>query len=70
MIAVITPPVGICSYIAGRIAGVGMNRLTREMIPYIAAMVVFLLLIAFVPSLSTFLPSLFFDAAIVETAVP
>jgi len=61
MIAVITPPVGICSYIAGSIAGVGMHRLAREMVPYIAAMIVFLLILAFVPPLSTFLPSLFFD---------
>ena len=61
MIAVITPPVGICSYVAASIAGVGMHRLTREMMPYIVAMIAFLMILAFVPTLSTFLPSLFFD---------
>jgi len=61
MIAVITPPVGICSYIAADIAGVSMHRLTREMVPYLCAMLVFLLILAYVPALSTFLPSLLMD---------
>lgn len=60
MIAVITPPVGICSYIAAGIANVGMHRLTRELIPYVGAMIAFLFLVAFVPGLSTWLPSLVF----------
>lgn len=60
MIAVITPPVGICSYIAASIANVGMHRLTRELLPYVGTMILFLLVIAFVPQLSTFLPALIF----------
>jgi len=60
MIATITPPVGICGLIASDIAGVSMQRFTREVIPYVIAMIAFLFLILFVPSLVTFLPNLVF----------
>ena len=58
MIATITPPVGICGLIASQIAGVSMQRFTREVIPYVVAMIAFLFLILFVPPLTTFLPNL------------
>jgi TRAP-type C4-dicarboxylate transport system permease large subunit len=57
MIATITPPVGICGLIASQIAGVSMQRFTREVIPYVIAMIAFLFLILFVPALVTFLPN-------------
>jgi len=60
MIATITPPVGICGLIASQIAGVSMQRFTREVIPYVVAMIAFLFLILFVPPLTTFLPNLVF----------
>ena len=60
MIATITPPVGICGLIASQIAGVSMRRFTREVIPYVIAMIAFLFLILFVPPLVTFLPNLVF----------
>ena len=60
MIATITPPVGICGLIASQIAGVSMQRFTREVIPYVIAMIAFLFLILFVPPLVTFLPNLVF----------
>jgi len=60
MIATITPPVGICGLIASQIAGVSMQRFTREVIPYVVAMIAFLFLILFAPPLVTFLPNLVF----------
>ena len=60
MIATITPPVGICGLIASDIAGVSMQKFTREVIPYVIAMIAFLFLILFVPPLVTFLPNLVF----------
>jgi len=60
MIATITPPVGICGLIASQIAGVSMQRFTREVIPYVVAMIAFLFLILFVPPLVTLLPNLVF----------
>ena len=60
MIAVITPPVGLCAYIASDIAGITMQEFTKEGILYIAAMIVFLGVIIFFPSITTFLPNLVF----------
>jgi tripartite ATP-independent transporter DctM subunit len=60
MIATITPPVGICGLIASQIAGVPMQRFSREVIPYVIALIAFLFLVLFVPPLTTFLPSLVF----------
>jgi C4-dicarboxylate transporter DctM subunit len=60
MIATITPPVGICGLIASQIAGVSMRDFTREVLPYVVAMIAFLFLILFVPPLATFLPNMVF----------
>ncbi|MGE0797849.1 MAG: TRAP transporter large permease [Lautropia sp.] len=60
MIAVITPPIGICGLIASDIAGVSMQRFAREALPYIAAMIAFMFFILFVPGFVTWLPRLVF----------
>jgi C4-dicarboxylate transporter DctM subunit len=60
MIATITPPIGICGFIASDIAGISMQRFAREVIPYVAAMIAFLFVILFVPPLVTYLPNLVF----------
>lgn len=61
MIAVITPPVGICGYIASDIAGISMQRFSREAIPYVLAMIVFLFFIILFPPIVTVLPNLVFS---------
>lgn len=60
MIATITPPVGICAYIASDIAGVTMQEFSKEVIPYIVAMLAFLGLLIIFPQIVLFLPGLFF----------
>lgn len=60
MIATITPPVGLCAYIASDIAGIKMQEFTKEGILYILAMIAFLAFIIFFPSITTFLPNLVF----------
>ena len=60
MIAVITPPVGICAYIASDIAGVTMQEFSKEVLGYIIAMLLFLGLLDSVPQIVMFLPELFF----------
>jgi tripartite ATP-independent transporter DctM subunit len=63
MIAVITPPIGICGMIASDIAGVTMQRFAREALPYIAAMIVFLFFVVLTPAVVTYLPRLVFGTA-------
>jgi tripartite ATP-independent transporter DctM subunit len=59
MIGLITPPLGLCLFVAEGIANVGMTRLTRQIIPFFLVEVVVLLIITFVPQTVTALPRLF-----------
>lgn len=56
MIGLITPPVGLCLFVAEGIANVGMARLTRAILPLFLVEVAVLLVLAFVPETVTFLP--------------
>lgn len=58
MIGLITPPLGLCLFVAEGIANVGMAQLTREIVPFFIVEVVVLLVIAFVPETVIGLPNL------------
>jgi tripartite ATP-independent transporter DctM subunit len=58
MIGMITPPVGVCLYAVSDISGVKLGRLSREAIPYIVALIVVLILIAYIPPISLAVPRL------------
>ena len=62
MIATITPPIGMCGLIASDIAGVSMQKFTREVIPYVIAMIAFLFFILIFPPIVTYLPNLIFPS--------
>lgn len=53
-----TPPLGVNIFVASQISGVGIEKISKELIPFLAGMLVLLLLITFVPALSLWLPSL------------
>ena len=55
----ITPPVGVCLFVACRIGDIPIMSLIKELWPFFLAELVVLLLIVFFPSLSSRLPSLF-----------
>jgi len=59
VIGVVTPPVGVCLFVASQIGKVSMGTATRELMPFLFVLVVVLLLVAFVPQLTLYLPSLF-----------
>jgi tripartite ATP-independent transporter DctM subunit len=59
MIGLITPPLGLCLFVAEGIANVGMSRLIRQIIPFFFVEVVVLLVITFVPATVTGLPNFF-----------
>lgn len=56
MIGLITPPLGLCLFVAEGVAKVGMARLTRAILPYFLVEVSVLLILTFVPQTVTFLP--------------
>lgn len=59
MIGLTTPPVGYLIYLSAHIAEERPERVMRESLPFVAALFVALLLLTYVPVLTTFLPDLF-----------
>lgn len=58
MIGLITPPMGLCLFVADSIAGVGLGRLTRQIMPLFLVELVVLIIITFVPVTVIGLPRL------------
>jgi tripartite ATP-independent transporter DctM subunit len=55
----ITPPVAVNLYVIANIAGLTLERLSKSVIPFVAILLVALLVACLFPSLSTYLPSVF-----------
>ena len=53
-----TPPVGVCIFIACGLADVEVAKVAKAIIPYFIASLVVLLLVAFIPWLSLYIPNL------------
>jgi len=58
MIALITPPVGLCLYIASDIAKAPIIKVTKELFPFYLALFISLMIVTFVPEVTTYLPKL------------
>lgn len=56
-IGMITPPVGLNLFVTSGVAGMPMMRVVRAALPFLAVLFVFLILITYVPWLSTWLPT-------------
>jgi C4-dicarboxylate transporter DctM subunit len=54
----ITPPVGLCLFVGMAISGLSMDQLVKPLLPFLAAIVATLLIVAFIPEVSLFLPKL------------
>jgi tripartite ATP-independent transporter DctM subunit len=59
MIGLVTPPVGLCLYVVAGIAKISIAEITREIWPYVLALIAVLLLITYVPGISLWLPHAF-----------
>jgi C4-dicarboxylate transporter DctM subunit len=55
----VTPPVGLCLFLGMAISGLPMERLVRPLLPFLGAIVIVLLLVAYIPESALFLPRLF-----------
>ena len=58
MIGLLTPPMGLALYLVADIAKITMKDLLREMMPYYVPLTVTLLLITYIPWLTTWIPRL------------
>ena len=55
-IGMITPPIGLNLFVTSGITGMSLVQVVRAALPFVAVLFVFLILITYVPFLSTFLP--------------
>ncbi|MBM7703565.1 TRAP transporter large permease [Metabacillus iocasae] len=57
-IGLFTPPVGVNLYVACGLANVSINKISKAIIPFVVASIIVLILITYIPSITTFLPDL------------
>ncbi|MDB2417078.1 TRAP transporter large permease [Paracoccaceae bacterium] len=58
-IGMITPPVGLNLFVTSGVAGMPMMRVVKAALPFLTVLFVFLILVTYVPVLSTWLPNTF-----------
>lgn len=59
-IGLITPPVGMCLNAATKICGLSITKIAKSALPFIICNVIVLVLVTFIPAISTWLPSVVF----------
>ena len=57
-IGMISPPVGICLYVACGISGATIEEVTPQLLPYLLVLFIMLIVITLFPSITLFLPRL------------
>ena len=56
-IGMITPPVGLNLFVTAGVAGMSVMKVVRAALPFLGIMFVFLILVTYVPFISTWLPT-------------
>ncbi|WP_417524787.1 TRAP transporter large permease [Marinovum sp.] len=64
-IGMITPPVGLNLFVTSGVAGMPMMRVVKAALPFLAVLFVFLIMVTYIPWLSTWLPTTFMGPEIV-----
>jgi TRAP-type C4-dicarboxylate transport system permease large subunit len=59
-VGVVTPPVGTCLNITAALARLDIVRIFWGALPFLVCNVIVLILICFIPAVTTYIPSLFF----------
>ncbi|CAM3872939.1 TRAP transporter large permease [Alkalicoccus chagannorensis] len=57
-VGMVTPPVGVNLFVAAQIADTKLEKIAWAVLPFLAVMIISVLVISYVPAISTFLPSL------------
>lgn len=60
MVGLITPPLGVCLFVASSISKISIIKIAKANMPYLITILLVLLLVAFVPQLSLWLPRLIY----------
>ncbi|NVO23541.1 TRAP transporter large permease [Donghicola sp. C2-DW-16] len=64
-IGMITPPVGLNLFVTSGVAGMPMMAVVRAALPFLAVLFVFLIMVTYIPWLSTYLPTTFMGPEII-----
>jgi C4-dicarboxylate transporter DctM subunit len=64
-IGMITPPVGLNLFVTSGVAGLPMMAVVRAALPFLAILFVFLVIVTYIPIISTFLPTYFMGPEII-----
>ena len=64
-IGMITPPVGLNLFVTSGVAGMPMWDVVKAALPFLAVLFVFLILVTYVPAISTYLPNTFMGPEII-----
>jgi tripartite ATP-independent transporter DctM subunit len=56
--ALLTPPVGMVMFLTAKVAKVSTGSLIKELLPFLGCLIFALVLITYIPAISTFLPNL------------
>jgi C4-dicarboxylate transporter DctM subunit len=60
-IGMITPPVGLNLFVTSGITGMNLVQVTKAALPWLMILLVFLVIITYIPQITLFLPQLIFD---------
>ena len=58
-IGICAPPVGTLLFIGSGVAKVSVTQVIRPLLPFLAIMIIVLMMISFIPEISMYLPGLF-----------
>ncbi|GAA0424279.1 TRAP transporter large permease [Cocleimonas flava] len=64
-IGMITPPVGLNLFVTAGVAGMSMLNVVKAAAPWLLIMFIFLIIVTYVPSVSTWLPTMFMGPEII-----
>lgn len=64
-IGMITPPVGLNLFVTSGVAGMPMMAVVKAALPFLAVLFVFLIMVTYIPAISTFLPTYFMGPEII-----
>jgi C4-dicarboxylate transporter DctM subunit len=55
-IGMVTPPIGLNLFVTSGITGMSLAQVVKAAMPFVAVLMIFLIIVTYVPALSTFLP--------------
>ena len=64
-IGMITPPVGLNLFVTSGVAGMPMMRVIKAALPWLGILFIFLIMVTYIPWLSTFIPTMLMGPEII-----